>query len=95
MHLVTLGRVCLPPQVRLRIYGRLAGALMTLASWNAGRVLKWAPERQYLAMNSLLRQLVQIVTECQNVLDCEGEMGCVVKAQSQHEAQLQHEEAQL
>ena len=61
------------PKVAWRIYGRLARAGTAFGSWNAGRWLRFAPERQYMAMNNFLRQLVSIVAQCQRILECTAE----------------------
>ena len=69
------------PSMAARINRRLARAIASLASWNAGRWLRLSPERQYVAMNNFLRQLVRIVSECQRVLACtSGDDECLLDA---------------
>jgi hypothetical protein len=68
------------PTVSARIYRKFARAGAVLFSWNCARLLKLDPKKKYQLMNSFLRILVSLVSECKDVLECNGNEECLVTA---------------
>ena len=68
------------PSASARLYRRVAGACGLLLWWNAGRLVRAGPQRQYPLMNAFLEQILVTVTECQGVLGCQGDDECVIAA---------------
>ena len=68
------------PSAAPRLYRRVASALTTLLWWNAGRLVRAGPQRQYPLMNAFLEQILVTVTECQGVVGCDGDDECVIQA---------------
>ena len=71
----------------------MGAALSTLVWWNAGRLVRAGPERQYRVLNGFLEQLVVIITECQGILGCEGDDECIISAVEEQQKALEREVA--
>ena len=81
------------PGSAVRLYRRVASALVVLGWWNAGRAFNAGPRRQYPLLNTFLEKTVAIVTECEGILGCEGDQGCVVDTVEQQQMSLKREVA--
>ena len=76
--ILDLERAALPGHVLVSLFATtlLASGLVAVFARrgvNAGRWLRFSPERQYTAMNIFLRHLVSIVAQCQRILECTAE----------------------
>ena len=79
------------PASSVRLWRRVAVALTTLVWWNAGRLVRAGPQRQYPLMNAFLEQILVTVTDCQSVLGCGGDDACVISAVEAQQAYLQRQ----
>ena len=77
------------PGTAPRLWRRVAAALTTLVWWNAGRLVRAGPQRQYPLMNAFLEQILVTVTDCQSVLGCRGEDECVINAVQAEQMSIQ------